>query len=1306
MQAHQMYAHGQSNKGTLVPGQSIAVNKYTVQVERYLSQGGFAHVYLVRTATPVYGTTHHVLKRIAVANDAMLTEVKQEVDIMRLLRGHPNIVHLIDAAWHKLPNATYEVFILMEFCPGGGIIDMMNRRLRERLTEAEILQIFVDVCEGVAYMHNSRPPLLHRDLKVENILQSSPTSFKLCDFGSAATVRRPPTTMQEIRAVEADLNRHTTLQYRAPEMVDPYQRRPIDEKSDVWALGVLLYKLCYYTTPFEEHGPLAILNVQYRIPPYPVYSANMNALIASMLREHGTQRPSVFEVLNRVHALRGTKSPYNYVIPTAQPLSPSASRIVSPLDNTISYRSSSQAKAAISSSPTKNPGVQARDKVLEAIAPMRRGRPAGHERSKSKSKSRPTTPSKEQANWLDGDFNAAEEKAWQAVSSQAGTPAKKPSSEDAWAVHANEPAAAPQANKTPGFGDDFAEKLWDSFDPKAKQQAANLGASNGPSMPSSLAPKATITPRVPSFGAANLRRAPTVSTRPKGDAFEGLGIASSNREPAPTLGEARKLRTGLAYMSSSTTTPSRDTGASNLGASTTNRPTPSPRPNYLSASTSQQQPSDSRSPVPSPNLRPVNAGGWRPSPSPSAQGDGDAETRFPSLEELDKTFGTPGSEHPPSSSYQSSHMQALSSQYQASNSHHQPSSSPSNVRLPPSASSQPNLEMQRPSSSRTGTSSFLRPSGAPMGNNGVKSAHVTGVAMRDHDARGGSGDSMFGNARMSRMPLKESPSSPTRPPLTRKHRSSVSIKHSPQPSADDYSPSDNPPKLPPRRQQPMQQTDWLTGDDEAVERLPSNPTAATSSPIPIPANKNADAPRPVVRESPSKRASVMYMHVKQPSQGEQGLIPEPAPAPSPRPSPAPGIEATPSTASAYRERAERMFPALDIDTKPVVASPQPTGTTQSREEPPSSADEDGPEDAGGFQPMMKSKETPKARHKARQSSVHDLVDLWGGGLTSREKEQQLQQQQQQQRPPSSAAQKRRSAMPSLSGAPPMSASPGPDSRRPPSPRKQHKESSSITSARQQAAAVPRSPGPASPMSARSTSSRPQSMFLFPSQSPEMSSGNNNLAAPEAQKPRAGMRRTSISDMVQKYEAIGGKVRPVASPAPINTSAARPSGLRAPEQGGLRRDRSPTSPSFSTGNGNLPLPQDTTGRFTHASRSSSPTGLPSRYSPGPSPTSIGMPRSSPLMQNRELKQETELPYKPRVRKPSATPSAGVTRPDPPSRKQSEDSPEPYQGVGKLIQQWQRKQEESDPSRDNKRGGNGSGGLVAGRRAALVGASGRG
>jgi AP2-associated kinase len=49
--------------------------------------------------------------------------------------------------------------------------------------------------------------------------------------------------------------------------------------ADVWALGVLLYKLCYYTTPFEEHGTLAIVNAKYTFPQYPLYSPKLQHLI-------------------------------------------------------------------------------------------------------------------------------------------------------------------------------------------------------------------------------------------------------------------------------------------------------------------------------------------------------------------------------------------------------------------------------------------------------------------------------------------------------------------------------------------------------------------------------------------------------------------------------------------------------------------------------------------------------------------------------------------------------------------------------------------------------------------------------------------------------------------------------------------------------------------------------------------------------------------------------------------------------------------------------------------------------------------
>ena len=83
----------------------------------------------------------------------------------------------------------------------------------------------------------------------------------------------------EIQALEADLNKTTTLQYRAPEMCDVWSRKGVGLPADIWALGVFLYKLCYYTTPFEEHGVLAIQNVQYKFPTYPAYSLSIRELI-------------------------------------------------------------------------------------------------------------------------------------------------------------------------------------------------------------------------------------------------------------------------------------------------------------------------------------------------------------------------------------------------------------------------------------------------------------------------------------------------------------------------------------------------------------------------------------------------------------------------------------------------------------------------------------------------------------------------------------------------------------------------------------------------------------------------------------------------------------------------------------------------------------------------------------------------------------------------------------------------------------------------------------------------------------------
>ena len=268
--------------GTFAPGTRVQIGGHRVVVEKYLSEGGFAHVYVVRLPKPIGGDEIAVLKRVAVPDKEALASMRTEVETMKKLKGHRHIVTYIDSHASQLKGGGYEVFLLMEYCNGGGLIDFMNTRLQNRLTEPEVLNIFADVAQGVACMHYLKPPLLHRDLKVENVLirtSGSSRRYKLCDFGSTAPPRPPATNAVEGRLIEDDVQKNTTLQYRSPEMVDVYRRQPIDEKSDIWALGVLLYKLCYYKTPFEDQGQMAILNASFKFPGYPSFSDRLKKLI-------------------------------------------------------------------------------------------------------------------------------------------------------------------------------------------------------------------------------------------------------------------------------------------------------------------------------------------------------------------------------------------------------------------------------------------------------------------------------------------------------------------------------------------------------------------------------------------------------------------------------------------------------------------------------------------------------------------------------------------------------------------------------------------------------------------------------------------------------------------------------------------------------------------------------------------------------------------------------------------------------------------------------------------------------------------
>ncbi|KAH7392097.1 hypothetical protein DE146DRAFT_130508 [Phaeosphaeria sp. MPI-PUGE-AT-0046c] len=358
--------------GTFSPGTKVQVGGHRVTIEKYLSEGGFAHVYLVRVPRPDGKTPEvAVLKRVAVPDKDALANMRTEVETMKKLKGHHKIVTYMDSHASQLKGGGYEVFLLMEYCSGGGLIDFMNTRLQHRLTEPEILHIFSDVAEGVATMHYLKPPLLHRDLKVENVLITTVSTnkiYKLCDFGSTAPPRPAATTAAEGRLIEDDVQRHTTLQYRSPEMIDVYRKQPIDEKSDIWALGVLLYKLCYYTTPFEEVGQMAILNATFKYPSYPQFSDRIKKLIGWMLREKPQHRPNIYQVVAEVCSMRHRAVPIKDIYS----------------ERTQSEARRNQQLPAVEPDVASPPmiGLQKVAPVKQVqhipdITPMRRGRPTG-----------------------------------------------------------------------------------------------------------------------------------------------------------------------------------------------------------------------------------------------------------------------------------------------------------------------------------------------------------------------------------------------------------------------------------------------------------------------------------------------------------------------------------------------------------------------------------------------------------------------------------------------------------------------------------------------------------------------------------------------------------------------------------------------------------------------------------------------------------------------------------------------------------------------------------------------------------------
>lgn len=1008
-------------------------------------------------------------------------------------------------------------------------------------------------------------------------------------------------------------------------------------------------------------------------------------LLASMLREHGAQRPSIFEILTHVHRLRGTTSRFSYSIPSPQPLSP-RQPATNALDSLVSFRPSPGNSSG--NSPSRNAGVQAREKVLEAIAPMRRGRPTSHT---PEPKSRTSSPQKDGAqaaqgkvqNWLDVGFAEQEDKAWKAVkSSQGGPPIRghrsgvasmdawklrnpvQPTMDEAWNVGGlgkEPPTDKPKPSAGGGFDNDFAEKLWSSFEASSKD-------TNSKPEP--------IPGRLPVI--ANDGRGKMAVPRKSQDAFEGLGLSSADRPPPQTLGEARKLRTGLAVVNGnakSGVSPSPSLQTSRPSSSLAPRASPSPRPSQYSGS----------APAPA-----TNPSSWKPSPVIPASKpnylaqaqDVSAESRYPSVEELDATFSSPnlGSTVPP---VHSTSQPQLASQI------------PIDLSSPPI---RPRMYSNAPGG--------LHPGGqSSYSKDGVRSAQVTGVAMRESKATRAEGVQRHNQEELVDTDVTSQSrrsSRPLRPSLSRKHRSSIVIKQTHHSGNDVLSPVQNSPvaTTTPRLPEPR---DWLSGDDSAA----ASPVKPQSTPTET----------PMLRQFTNRRSSIIEFsstQIQSPQEAEQ-LPPLPPSSPtkskyaSPRTSrPAPSAD----TADVQKDVPDKLTRNR---------SPARVNVARQNDKTTSSSDE-GPEDVNGFTPKTPKRKGSKKR-KGRQSSVHDLVDLWGGGvvhLKEKEKDKEVVRSPTagESKSPSTEAYvkplARRSTFMPPSPSNPRAASPQSASSSPTRPSRSSRPHRTPSHHQKQSSNMSK-PGAAHTQTPPSGRTRPSSMYVFPVANSKSDSSaalpSSGLSSPEEPASRR-TRRTSISDMVQRYEAIGGSPKG-SGPAPPPTTIQKPatlkvatlttsSGTSGTNVRPLRMSQG-NSPIASRGNARagsaLPIPDGVpAGTSSHSRTRTSPTGIARTRTPSAgyrdsiwtreveNPNSVPPRWSSPeklaaVLDETSVSDRQNSQFSFPTRKPPTPPPTA----EEPQRSPSPDRP--YQGVGKLIDQWQRKtaETEADPNPGPRRAG---------------------
>uniref|UniRef100_A0A673MLY1 non-specific serine/threonine protein kinase n=1 Tax=Sinocyclocheilus rhinocerous TaxID=307959 RepID=A0A673MLY1_9TELE len=249
-------------------------------VGKMINKGSFAKVMLgMHISTGEKVAIKVIDKKKARQDSYILKNMKREPRIHQLIR-HPNIVLLLETL--ETENCYY---MAMELCGGGDLMDRICER--KRLEEREVRRYTRQILSAVEHLH--RHGIVHRDLKIENLLMDELNNIKIVDFGLSNTLKADSLSLELLNT------QCGSPAYAAPELL---AHRKYGPKVDVWSVGVSMFAMLTGTLPFTVE-PFNIKQLHQKmvngeISPIPsdISKAAVH-FVLSLLEPEPAKRPTV-----------------------------------------------------------------------------------------------------------------------------------------------------------------------------------------------------------------------------------------------------------------------------------------------------------------------------------------------------------------------------------------------------------------------------------------------------------------------------------------------------------------------------------------------------------------------------------------------------------------------------------------------------------------------------------------------------------------------------------------------------------------------------------------------------------------------------------------------------------------------------------------------------------------------------------------------------------------------------------------------------------------------------------------------------